>query len=142
MATFKNTTFTIEDDRRYDTHHQWVQRGEQLFTVGITDYTQDTAGEILYVALPVPGTPLVQGQPFGSIESGKWVGQLYAPCDGTVIASNERLQESPELLNRDPYHAGWLIKITAASSESMWSELMSAQVYREHLARLDDSDHD
>lgn len=141
MATFKSMAWSVKDDRRYDARHQWVQRGEQLFTVGITDYTQDTAGEILYVALPEPGTPLVQGQPFGSIESGKWVGQLYAPCDGTVIASNEQLQDSPELLNRDPYGTGWLIKM-ATSSDSLWAELLSAEAYREVLVRLDDLAHD
>ncbi len=137
MATSKTTAWTVKDDRRYDTRHHWVKTGERLLTVGITDYTQDTAGEILYVALPEPGTTLVQGKPFGSIESGKWVGQLYAPCDGTVIAANDQLAQEPDLLNRDPYQTGWLIKMVA-SSEDAWENLLTPDAYREHLAGLDE----
>lgn len=137
MATSKTTAWAVKNDRWYDTRHHWVQKGDRLLTVGITDYTQDTAGEILYVALPEPGTALIQGKPFGSIESGKWVGQLYAPCDGTVIAANNQLEQEPGLLNQDPYQAGWLIKMVAAS-EDIGQSLMTPDAYRAHLAELDE----
>ncbi|MCY0909655.1 MAG: glycine cleavage system protein H [Sulfobacillus thermotolerans] len=120
--------------RLYDRHHQWVLQEDVLITVGVTDYTQDTAGDILYAALPDPGTVLVEGMPFGSIESGKWVGQLYAPFDGVVIVANALVQDDPQILNRDPYGQGWLIKARATTS---LENLLSADAYSAWLSQQD-----
>ncbi len=140
MHSSQTSRWQVLDDRAYDERHQWILTSDTLYTVGVTDYTQDTAGEILYVSLPGPGDTLVAGQPFGSIESGKWVGQLYAPAAGTVIAANDRLKEQPELLNRDPYGAGWLIKFVADAPDFV-RDLHDAQTYRSQLQQLDEDHH-
>jgi glycine cleavage system H protein len=124
-------------DRFYDARHQWVLEDGVLLTLGITDYTQDSAGDILYASLPAPGTALEKGQPFGSIESGKWVGQLYAPFDGVVIAANEQVSENPELLNHDPYGRGWLIKVRP-STDNLRESLLTDAEYIRLLDSLDE----
>lgn len=136
MASSQTTRWKVLDDRVYDDRHQWIQPSASLVTVGITDYTQDTAGEILYVSLPEPGTALVAGQPFGSIESGKWVGQLYAPANGTVIAANDGVLDHPEQLNQDPYGQGWLVKFVPESPDFL-QDLADADTYRSQLTQLD-----
>lgn len=137
MATEPVHRWKVVPGRLYDSHHQWVLKDDVLITVGITDYTQDTAGDILYVALPEPGTVLEDGKPFGSIESGKWVGQLYAPFDGVVIAANDQVQDNPQLLNRDPYGRGWIIK-AKAMREDYTKHLLSDTDYIQLLAHQDE----
>ncbi len=143
MALKPTERWHAPDDYWYDGHHQWIADGEDTATlrVGVTDYTQDTAGEILYVSLPEPGASVKEGEPFGSIESGKWVGQLYAPCDGTVVAINTALQAEPQLLNQDPYQKGWLIELHPATPKS-FSKWLTPPSYRALLATLDDGYHD
>lgn len=121
------------DGRQYDRRHQWYIGEDGVYTVGVSDYLQDTAGDVLYVSLPAPGSPVSRGEPFGSIESGKWVGQVYAPCDGTVESVNGRFQTEPGLLNRDPYQEGWLVRIRPRSGAE-WEPLMSAAEYAEILS--------
>ncbi|PSR26709.1 MAG: glycine cleavage system protein H [Sulfobacillus benefaciens] len=137
MATEPMHRWRILGDRLYDTRHQWVLEDGVLLTLGITDYTQDTAGDILYISLPQPGTMLEKGQPFGSIESGKWVGQLYAPFDGVVIAANELVSENPQLLNQDPYGRGWLIKVRP-SADNPRDSLLTDSEYARFLDSLDE----
>ncbi|AEJ38960.1 glycine cleavage system H protein [Sulfobacillus acidophilus TPY] len=137
VATEPRIHWLVPDDRHFDRHHQWIQPRETLWAIGVTDYTQDTAGDILYIALPAPGTRLEEGRPFGSIESGKWVGQLYAPFNGIVIASNEPLIESPHLLNQDPY-GQWLI-LASPDPEAPLPPWLSADEYRQQLALLEES---
>ncbi len=137
MATEPIHRWRVLADRFYDTRHQWVLEDDLLLTLGITDYTQDTAGDILYASLPSPGTVLEKGQPFGSIESGKWVGQLYAPFDGVVIAANDQVSENPQLLNQDPYGRGWLIKVRPSIANPRESLLTHAD-YTRLLDELDE----
>ena len=99
------------DDLYYDEHHQWARAEDGLVTAGITDYAQSVAGDVVFVELPRPGTAVVQGEAMGSMESGKWVGKLYAPVSGTVVEANEALSRGPRLLNKDPYGAGWIARI-------------------------------
>lgn len=120
------------DDRLYDRRHQWYIGVDGVYTVGVSDYLQDTAGDVLYVSLPESGSAVSRGEPLGSIESGKWVGQIYAPCDGTVESVNGRFQKEPGLLNRDPYREGWLVQIRPRAG-AKWEPLMSAAQYLEVL---------
>lgn len=136
MAVHPMSRWKVQEDRLYDAHHQWAQVEQNLVTVGITDYMQDTAGDILYLSLPEPGTEMVKGQPMGSLESGKWVGQLYAPFSGVVIAANQYLMEEPGTLNQDPYHRGWLIKAKPHDEREL-AELLSPAGYRAVLHALD-----
>lgn len=128
----------VLEDRFYDQYHQWSRVEDGVITMGVSDYVQDSAGDILYVSLPKPGTELKTGETWGSLESGKWVGQLYAPFDGVVIASNEAVEEAPGVVNQDPYHKGWLIKVKPAVPAGFAvSRLMGPERYRNMLAELE-----
>src|ERR1700747_1844861 len=96
---------------RYSKEHGWVLSEETVATIGITDHAQDQLGEIVSIELPAVGDKLSKDDPFGVIESVKAVSDLYAPVSGTVVAVNEDLPESPEVVNEDPYGDGWLIKV-------------------------------
>jgi glycine cleavage system H protein len=98
--------------------------------VGITDFAQDALGDIVYVQLPDAGTAVVAGESLGEVESTKSVSEIYAPISGTVKSRNDRLADQPELINTDPYGAGWLVEIDPSDQSSMDS-LLDAAAYRE-----------
>src|SRR3954470_3445635 len=95
-------TFTIPEENYYTKDHEWAQVDENVVTVGITEYAQDTLGEVVYVELPEEGQKVTQGEPFGVVESVKAVSDLIAPVSGTVIEVNMAMMESPGALNDDP----------------------------------------
>ncbi|CAB3394069.1 Glycine cleavage system H protein (modular protein) [Kyrpidia spormannii] len=135
MAVEQPQQWRVPEDRRYDDRHQWYLLIGSTVTVGITDYTQDTAGDILYLSVPRVGARIQAGEPMGSVESGKWVGQIYAPFDGVVVDANPRVEEDPQLLNRDPYGAGWICKIRPNRSEDV-HRLLSPREYQALLVSL------
>jgi glycine cleavage system H protein len=122
----------IPEDLQYTAEHEWVgpAAGGSALRVGITDFAQDALGDIVYVQLPDPGTEVKAGEAFGEIESTKSVSEVYAPVSGTVTARNEQLADAPELVNREPYGAGWLVEIEP-SEPSAGSGLLAAAAYRE-----------
>jgi glycine cleavage system H protein len=120
----------IPEDLRYTTEHEWVAPGTTTVKVGITHFAQDALGDIVFVQLPDPGTELESGQPFGEVESTKSVSEVYAPFTGTVIARNDQLSDEPELINSDPYGAGWLVQIEPADPSAI-EDLLDATAYRE-----------
>jgi glycine cleavage system H protein len=97
-------------------------------TVGITDYAQHELGDVVFVELPDVGQSFSQGQPFGSVESVKAVSEIFAPTDGEVIAINDKLVKEPELINSEPYGAGWIIKLRVKNPKQR-KELLSAADY-------------
>ncbi|MFI6819977.1 glycine cleavage system protein GcvH [Micromonospora sp. NPDC050187] len=102
----------IPEDLRYTAEHEWVAGdGSGPVRVGITHYAQDALGDIVYVQLPDEGAVVAAGEPLGEIESTKSVSEIYAPVSGTVSARNEALGDTPEVINTDPYGAGWLLEI-------------------------------
>ncbi|XTZ17367.1 glycine cleavage system protein GcvH [Micromonospora echinospora] len=102
----------IPEDLRYTAEHEWVAGdGSGPVRVGITHYAQDALGDIVYVQLPDEGAVVAAGDPLGEIESTKSVSEIYAPVSGTVTARNEALGDTPEVINIDPYGAGWLLEI-------------------------------
>jgi glycine cleavage system H protein len=102
----------IPEDLRYTAEHEWVAGdGSGPVRVGITHYAQDALGDIVYVQLPDEGAVVAAGEPLGEIESTKSVSEIYAPVSGTVTARNEALGDTPEVINTDPYGAGWLLEI-------------------------------
>ncbi|MBD0293456.1 MAG: glycine cleavage system protein GcvH [Jiangellaceae bacterium] len=122
-------------DLRYTAEHEWVRSpGEAAGSVrvGITHYAQEQLGDLVYVQLPAVGDRLVAGAPCGELESTKSVSDLYAPLTGEVVARNEALDGSPELVNADPYGDGWMIEIRPADSTEL-DELLSAEEYRTHV---------
>jgi len=114
------------DDLRYTEEHEWTRADGNRVTVGITDYAQDALGDVVYVDLPATGTRVEKGQPFGEVESTKSVSDLYAPLTGVIVARNETLESSPELVNSDPYGEGWMVVIVADSPEELGNLLTAA----------------
>ena len=98
-------------ERRYSETHEWVVVEGDVATVGITDFAQAQLGDVVFLELPRPGLHLEAGQSFGAIESVKAASDLYSPVAGTVVEVNEKLADTPELVNQDPFEAGWLIKL-------------------------------
>jgi len=101
----------IPDDRRYTTEHIWIRRDGDAFVCGITDFAQDQLDEVVYVGLPAPGSAFAAGESFGTVESMKSTNELFMPVTGVVIEVNATLEESPELVNSEPYADGWLIRV-------------------------------
>lgn len=124
------------DELKYTAEHEWVKDpGDTPGTVrvGITHFAQNQLGDIVYIQLPEVGDEVVAGEPCGELESTKSVSDLYAPVTGTVAARNEMLEANPELVNTDPYGAGWLIDITPAEPEAV-AGLLSAAEYQEQIS--------
>jgi glycine cleavage system H protein len=102
----------VPDGLRYAKSHEWLKLDpDGTATAGITDYAQASLGDITYVQLPKIGAVLKQGAPFGVVESVKAASDVYAPVSGTVVAVNASLDTEPEALNRDPYGAGWILRL-------------------------------
>ncbi|AYJ04692.1 glycine cleavage system protein GcvH [Mycobacterium avium] len=124
----------IPPDLHYTAEHEWVCRsGDDTVRVGITDFAQSALGDVVFVQLPEVGAQLTAGESFGEVESTKSVSDLYAPVSGTVTAVNTDLEGSPQLVNSDPYGAGWLLDVQvsdAAALESAITALLDAEAYR------------
>lgn len=121
----------VPDDRRYTAQHEWVQTMDagNRVRVGITDFAQTQLGDVVFVSLPDVGAELAAEASFGEVESTKSVSDLYAPIAGTVVARNDDLDGSPELVNTDPYGAGWMVEIEVADVGAI-EGLMAAEDYR------------
>ncbi len=123
----------IPADLQYTSEHEWVQRtGDTTVRVGITDYAQAALGDVVFVQLPDVGAEVTAGESFGEVESTKSLSDLYAPLTAKVVAVNGDLEGSPELVNSDPYGAGWLVEldVDAATLASGLAELLDADAYR------------
>ena len=123
----------IPEELLYSSDHEWTLEKGGVVTVGITDHAQTQLGDITYVELPEVGAEYEKGDDFGEIESNKSVSQLYAPVSGEIVEINEELDDSPEVINDDPYGEGWMVKIRLTVPDQL-SELMNADIYAEHCA--------
>jgi len=119
-------------DRKYTKEHEWVQANGSSATVGITDYAQESLGDIVFVELPKVGAELSAGKTFGTVESVKAVSDLYAPASGTVTEINGDLATSPEKVNKDP-HGSWMLKLTLKNAGEL-DGLLSAADYEKFVA--------
>ena len=120
------------DDLRYTPEHEWVRipgEADGSVRVGITHYAQDQLGDIVYVSLPAVGEAVSAGAACGELESTKSVSDVYSPVDGEVVAVNESLDATPELVNSDPYGGGWLFEIVPADASAL-EALMDATTYQ------------
>ncbi len=120
------------DTLRYTKEHEWIRIGDdgRTFTVGITAFAQSELGDIVFVEVDTLGEALESGAVFGAVEAVKAVSDLFMPISGEVVAFNEKLEESPELVNEDPYGAGWMIKIEI-DDPGVLGDLLSADEYAE-----------
>ncbi|MBF0529929.1 MAG: glycine cleavage system protein GcvH [Deltaproteobacteria bacterium] len=103
--------YNFPEDLYYDADHYWVKIQGQELVMGMNDFAQKLAGQIVYVQLPSDGKKLTKGKKLASVESGKWVGKIMAPVTGSIVTSNQALETKPSLINDDCYGAGWLYKI-------------------------------
>ena len=117
----------IPNDLKYTEEHEWLAFDGTTVRLGITDFAQDQLGDIVYVDLPEVGAELEKEDTFAEVESTKSVGEVYAPCPGEVLAVNDALVDTPELVNSDPYGEGWLIEMTV---ETEIDGLLDADAYR------------
>ena len=127
----------IPPDLHYTPEHEWVRRtGDNTVRVGITDFAQSALGDVVFVQLPDVGTELTAGESFGEVESTKSVSDLFAPVSAKVVAVNRDLDSNSQLVNSDPYGAGWLIELEVGgeSFEQDFAALLGAEAYRATLA--------
>ena len=120
----------VPDELKYTAEHEWVRStaGSNTVRIGITDYAQEALGDVVYVSLPELGAAVAAGGTIGEVESTKSVSDVYAPLTGTVSARNEALDEQPELINSDPYGAGWVLEIEIADPAEV-DALLDAAAY-------------
>lgn len=119
----------VLNDLKYADSHEWVRIEEDnIATVGITDHAQELLGDLVYVELPVKGMRVSQGAEAGVVESVKAASDIYAPVSGKIIAVNQDLTDSPELVNSDPYGDGWLYRIML-DDETELDDMMDAEAY-------------
>jgi glycine cleavage system H protein len=119
----------LDAKAKYQESHEWARREGDLIVCGISDHAQDSLSDIVYVEFPEIGDTLNQGDAFGVIESVKAASDLYMPMSGEIVDVNEALEEEPELVNSDPYGAGWLIKFKPADLGE-WDGLLSTDDYQ------------
>lgn len=119
------------EDLKYTREHEWARVDGNRVRVGITSYAQEALGDIVYVSLPEVGDTVRAGEPCGEVESTKSVSDIYAPVTGEVVARNEALANSPELINSDPYGDGWMVEVEVSDTSEL-DDLLDADAYTEH----------
>ncbi len=126
-------------DRRYTETHEWVKIEDDVAVVGITDYAQESLGDITFVELPEPGQVLDQDQECAVVESVKAASDIYAPISGTIAEVNDALEANPETVNEDPYGEGWLFKLSAFDMDQ-FNDLLDAADYESMNEEEDDDE--
>jgi len=123
------------DDLKYTVEHEWVRTdGEGTVTFGITDFAQDALGDIVFVTLPAPDAEVSAGDAIGEVESTKSVSDVYAPLSGTVLARNDALEATPEIINSDPYGEGWMVRMRPTDPAAL-EQLLDSDGYAAHVAQ-------
>jgi len=120
----------FKTDVRYMDTHEWARKDGDEIVVGISDYAQSTLSDIVYVELPEVGDELDKGDMMCVVESVKAAGDVYVPMSGEIVAVNETLEDSPELVNEDPFGDGWLARIKPSDMDE-WDELLDVEAYKE-----------
>ena len=122
----------IPEDLRYSREHEWVRRQGDVARVGITDFAQDSLGDVVFVQLPAEGLEVAAGASVSEIESTKSVSDVYVPVSGVIKAVNHSLDNEPELVNRDPYGEGWMFEVELSDAAEV-DGLLDAAAYRRLL---------
>ncbi len=120
----------------YTKEHEWLKIENEKCRIGITDYAQNSLHEIVYVDLPNVGKTLTQNAIFGTVESVKAVSELYSPISGEIIERNGKLVDSPELVNQEPYGAGWILVVKASRLDDDLKSLLNAKSYGDFLQEV------
>lgn len=120
---------TFPENVRYTKDHEWVRVEGTTGIIGITDYAQSELGDIVFVVLPAVGKKVRQGESFGSVEAVKAVSDLYAPVSGEVVEINPELEKKPEIVNKEPYGGGWMMKVRISNTAEV-NNLLDVQKYK------------
>lgn len=124
----------IPADLKYANSHEWVrEEGDDVVTIGISDFAQDKLGDVVFVELPEEGAEVSAGDPVAVVESVKAASDIYTPLTGTVVAVNESLEDAPEQVNEDAYENGWFFKVKMADSGEL-NDLMDSESYADQCA--------
>jgi len=129
--TVDKFTFTIPTDRLYHSNGIWIQERDGRVVVGLTDYLQQQSGDVAFAEVVVPGTAVLAGERLGNVETIKIDNEILAPVSGTVIEVNDKLQFQAEIINQDPYGAGWLAVIAPSDWAAQREMLLAPQAYVE-----------
>ena len=124
----KKTKMNIPANLKYTKEHEWIAIDGDIATIGITDFAQSELGDIVYVEIQTVGETLSKDEVFGSVEAVKTVSDLFMPVGGEILEFNEELESNPEAVNKDPYGAGWMIKVKVSNVDEL-GELMDASAY-------------
>ncbi len=122
----------IPAELKYTKAHEWVKLEGDIATIGITEFAQSELGDIVYVEVETVGETMAQEEVFGSVEAVKTVSDLFLPMSGEIIEFNEALEASPELVNNDPYGAGWMVKVRV-SDAAEFAALLDAEAYAQEV---------
>ncbi len=119
----------VPADLRYSSDHEWIRQDGNIVTIGITEFAQDSLGDVVFVEVPEKGITVTLGESFTEVESTKSVSDIYAPVSGTIAAVNDALDSQPELLNSDPYGEGWICSIEM-TDDTQLDDLLDADAYK------------
>ncbi len=120
------------EDLKYSKEHEWVRLEGDTAVIGITDYAQDSLGDVVYVELPAEGDAVTRGETFGVVESVKAVSDLYSPVSGSVVEMNDAVVDGPEAINEDPYTEAWMLKVELDNIDEI-EELLTADEYQQFI---------
>lgn len=125
-------SYKVDPQARYAKSHEWVRMEGKVAVIGVSDYAQHLLSDVVYVELPEVGDTVTKGESFGTVESVKAAEDAYAPLSGEVVEVNKALEDSPELVNQDPYGKAWMIRV-APSDLSELDDLMDAAAYEKYV---------
>jgi len=125
----------VPNDLLYTQEHEWASVDNDIMTVGLTEYAQSELGDVVFVELPSAGDSATQNEAFGTIEAVKTVAEMFAPASGEIVEVNEKLEDQPDLINKDPFGDGWIIKIKLSDKSELDSLLKPADY--ENLIKKD-----
>ena len=123
---------SVPSDLKHTKDHEWAKLEGDVITVGITDYAQGELGDVVFIELPQVGDKVAKDDTFGSIEAVKAVSDLLSPVNGEISEINETLEDTPDVVNSDPYGNGWMVKIKI-ENESDWQAMMTESDYKDHV---------
>jgi len=135
QPTDQEEEMEIEDHLLYTKEHEWINIEENEAAVGITDYAQESLGEITFIELPTAGDEVEQFEQFASMESVKAASDMFSPMSGAIIDVNEELNEKPGLINKSPYEKGWIARVKLSDLDEQ-SNLMTADEYQKYLESI------
>ncbi len=122
----------LPEDLLFTKDHEWIRVEDNVATLGITEYAQESMGDVVYLELPNEGARVTKGESFGVVESVKAVSDLFSPLSGSVVEANSHLTDTPEVVNDDPYGAAWMVKIKLDSGDDL-EGLFTPEEYQRYL---------